>query len=862
MPSGPSERTSTSVSLILLSILTAGLVRAAAPPETVEVRLRPVRWQALPDAVHAVYVGPDQRVWYELFSANPPKDAAELKRRVESQFDRRAPQLDGATPLLFEPGGRVWFRGWGVTQQTIFGYDGKQWTERQLQADHALVANVPNHGRRQEGLSNAFIDGTAFFIDAQGIECFDGRAWTYKEITPKREPWPALPLLVAEMDGKGAIVLMRRGESSVLCRWRGGAWSELPSPGKIGSVRGIAARKDGLWLLEHGGVLRFHPFDPARGVAALLDGLADPDPKARERASAELTAMGPTALPEIEKRLTSADDPEAIRRLQAVAVALRDPKPVRGPGQSLRVGPYTVSGVGSLVALSNGWTYMAALQVAEGDAPPEPGVVFVRPDGTFRAEMGDAALRAWDRSASEARGPIAVGKGRAWLPPSYKEPTGLLLDLETGKTVAELPVVEGYRWLQAAKDDGTLFVSRGATTAASGAIFAFSPSQPDDVSWIDALPHPIAGRGFGIASDGSVFALQAGGAGLVRFDGKQWNKLPAFEKQWRSLGWCLAGAAGQMLFKGDRTCAFLDDQGRIFEEADLAELIKANRDAIVKAFPPSSRGNGCGSWTALTSDSGGNLWLLDELRLRVLVGDRWEDPTLALKAIGSPVGTVRYMSAVGDGGKVYVADFERSGRTCSALGEVRGGAIVFVRAPVASEASLAYLNVREPGGALWVPAAWAWTPAGNGALGSRFPQRVTEKGSVQQVEGLGWPRLADDDGNVWFAAENQYGRFKKFTIWRDGKVTAEVPFSGNERTTRLFADGPGRVIVWTPGGVQRFVARDKDKPADFKPGTAYGVRGIDGFVGVKYSRSGFFVVSAEAGASSHDRKLLLVPVPK
>jgi hypothetical protein len=194
---------------------------------------------------------------------------------------------------------------------------------------------------------------------------------------------------------------------------------------------------------------------------------------------------------------------------------------------------------------------------------------------------------------------------------------------------------------------------------------------------------------------------------------------------------------------------------------------------------------------------------------------------------------------------------------------VRGGVVVFTRAPVTSEPLLAYLNVREPGGALWVPAAWAWRPAAGGALGGRFPQRLTEEGSVRQVEGLGWPRLADDDGNVWFAGGDLYGRFDKLTVWRDGAAAAEVLFSGHDDTTRLFAEGPGRVVAWTSAGVQRFTAADRAKPAEFKAGATFGVRGIEGFVRrVEYSRLGFFVVTAEAGNSGRERKLFVVPMPK
>src|SRR3954453_21052422 len=67
-----------------------------AAKDHVDIALRNVRWQALPDAVHRVYAGPDGRVWYELFCTESPEDSAELRKRVEREFNKPAPQLYGA----------------------------------------------------------------------------------------------------------------------------------------------------------------------------------------------------------------------------------------------------------------------------------------------------------------------------------------------------------------------------------------------------------------------------------------------------------------------------------------------------------------------------------------------------------------------------------------------------------------------------------------------------------------------------------------------------------------------------------------------------------------------------------------------
>src|SRR5205823_2448733 len=97
-------------------------------------------------------------------------------------------QIDGAVPTLFDPAGRVWVRGVGPAESIVLGFDGKTWVEHRLPDGHRLIAGPPNHGSSSPS-ANRVVMGTAFFVESQGIETFDGNAWHYQEMTGR----PNLP---------------------------------------------------------------------------------------------------------------------------------------------------------------------------------------------------------------------------------------------------------------------------------------------------------------------------------------------------------------------------------------------------------------------------------------------------------------------------------------------------------------------------------------------------------------------------------------------------------------------------------------------------------------------------------------------
>src|SRR3954449_1926217 len=91
--------------------------------EHINITIKPERWQALPERVFAVFVGPDQRVWYQLNLPQRRQWTIDwMKRTIEREFNQPSPQIIGARPYLFEKNGRVWFLSLGPC---LLGYDGK-----------------------------------------------------------------------------------------------------------------------------------------------------------------------------------------------------------------------------------------------------------------------------------------------------------------------------------------------------------------------------------------------------------------------------------------------------------------------------------------------------------------------------------------------------------------------------------------------------------------------------------------------------------------------------------------------------------------------------------------------------------------
>jgi hypothetical protein len=447
----------------------AAVARAAppatqpAPPERAPFTPRHVLWQPLPDDVYGIHVAPDDRVWYVYSSNDLPRDSADLRKRVEREFHKPSPQLAGASPLLFEPGGRVWFIGWGVLRQTFFGYDGKTWVEHALRTGHF----PEGEGR--------FAAGMAFFADNLGIECFDGKVWTYQPLKTHAPDQQENPRLEVEPDGKGVVAVVA-GTEPQMWRWRDGRWGRAADPVGLRFVTGLAPTPTGVWTLHHTSGLRFHPYDPKdpATVPNLIGQLSADDAGARDRATAALSGMGDDLIPALERALADERQPARIVRLQTVLANLQGGE---APGPSA-FGECRVKGVRGIAYLRDRTICLAATAITDPDGKAVGPGMILQPAGGGAARVFPGERLAGAFGYGDIYPPLFVGDGsRVWLPRAYKPDKPMaLVDLKTGRTVARVNDPR-FRFFRAARADGTLFVTSGDR---GGPQAIFTPGAPDD----------------------------------------------------------------------------------------------------------------------------------------------------------------------------------------------------------------------------------------------------------------------------------------------------------------------------------------------------------------------------------------------
>lgn len=843
---------------ILAAALPAALPHGASalePTRPVEVRLENVYWQALPDEVIAVFRGPDDRIWYQVFEDSPEPASAEARASIEREFGRPSPHIVGARPALFEPGGRVWFIS--QSAQMLFGYDGKTWIEKPAGDGRSFIGQCPGHQPTRAAGCNAFVGGRAFFPQWGGVAWYDGKTWSY-------QAWPFGDkdtehewVLVPAQDGREAFALVKWGERS-LWRFRDGRWSEqpLPSDDQAGPVEAIApAQGGGVWLMtSHGHLVQpFGNEGTEAAVAPLLRDLASEEWPVRERATAALAAMGPALKPRLEAALAATKDLEVRFRLQDILEGFRA-KPA-----AVVFGEYRVSNVTLLASDQEGGLIVGARAVSKGDGQAKQGVVHVDAKGACRTLLGVKYVDAMQRGAWRGL-PLfwTADRRRLWAPGQHLhlgEPA-VLVDPETGESVDQVPDGRFGR-VHTVAADGTLFVGwhepgRGFTVA------AYKPGAPDTRRLLEAMPFVALG-GWGcaaIADDGAILADVAD-KGISRFDGRQWRLVAGLESQKECRGiW--GGANGSVMADFGDHLALLAD-GKVYTAPDYGRLIEQHDDAFVRAMRGSRTTGFIGDGARWVIDSHANIWLAASGRLAVWSGGRWLDCAAALRRTGSPSGRVWRIAGLGDGGRVFVYD------TCSGdewghsfIGEVRGDEVGFVRTPGSDVLWDVHRGIRDPDGGFWVPSLLRCLGTSGELAFVQTNYRLMEEGIDAEVRGGGPPLLCDRSGNVWLG--NPWtGRPNEFPLWRKGAPPAQVRVPTGNEYTAFLSDRPGSVWAWTQFGVLHLTA-DASRPTEYRVAAVLSPSPVEGEVRwLAYSALGY--LAAIVHTPEGRRRLLLFPLP-
>jgi len=135
------------------------------PPTRIDLQLRKVVRQELPDRVRDVRSGPDGRIWLEVKAAGEQVSLPAARKAVEREYDRDRPQVIGLIIVGWGRDGRIWLyrvRGPMQGRGTLLGYDGEEWVQKKLD-DYLVVQRSP-----------IVLKNHTLFAARGGIPVFDG----------------------------------------------------------------------------------------------------------------------------------------------------------------------------------------------------------------------------------------------------------------------------------------------------------------------------------------------------------------------------------------------------------------------------------------------------------------------------------------------------------------------------------------------------------------------------------------------------------------------------------------------------------------------------------------------------------------
>jgi hypothetical protein len=798
-------------------------------------------------------VGPDGRTWYQ---CNPwavrsrgTRDVttvASVKRQIEKEFHEASPQVENVELVLFEPGGRVWFSFSSTPHMMLLGYDGKNWTDYTiLQGGDLISGHCATRGALLEGRANRFAGGTAWFISFRGVLRFDGQRWQYQKFTDQPDgplgfgsPYPDNAVwLAVSPDGQAAVAYA--GMTRAFWAFQRGKWERfecvlnersrnLGSGLRHVTLHGLVMPDvQSVWALSSTDVLQRISVGtmgkPGPTVNDLIVALKADRFAAREDATRQLQAMGPSIKKALEKALNESTDLEQQSRLKVILSRIRTNEPL---AIETTFGPVRVSRCRQLYEDGTGRVFVTASKINGRDS----GVAILKRDGKATVLTGELLSSAWAMAYGDDRPPIFAPSGdQLWLANRGTSEPPRLLDLKTGAFVDSLHYPEFSR-LHAVSADGRLFVSV-ALPQGLRPIEVFTPGAPDTESPLEVSHIPVLSHLWAITDAGAVWAH--GPDGLTRFDGLQWSSIRPSQKE--HADYLLPGKHDAMLLWSEHS-ATLYDGPRELGTGERFTLLQQHRPRIQKAFGPGdSGGRGLGvraESCGVQVDLAGNTWCWEPSgRLLVEVDSAWSDADEALT--DSHAGHVINAVLVGDGSKLYVRtkDVGRIGGNAF-FAELKNGKPHCVTAPRDVFWFEPPPNLFDRDGGFWIGAS---TVAGQVAY------RLSREGKVNELRNVGLPVLADEAGDVWLC-ESRGPIQDNFRIWRKGQLVQKLVIPKADMKTFLFSDRPGSVYAWTVSGLQHLVA-DGPNFDCYRLHKVYPVEGISGQALSKgYSKHGYLAI--------------------
>ena len=817
-------------------------------------------WQVLPDAVEAVFVGPDDRIWHQLQHPAQREDVQRVRRIIEQQFQANSPQVFGAQPALFERSGRVWFLTHSRT--TLLGYDGREWIEYSAPAGHFFTGNCPNHGRKYRYGWNTEVDGMLFFPDSHGVHVFDGRDWHYQRMVEESVA-RGMPVTVLREPAKASILAVISGSPPALWRWAAREWRAVSL--KSDQVENILpSTGDGVWLLTKNNGMEWLPFaeekPPRETVEDLFARLKSAGgDEERQAIGNEMIRRGALAKPDVERALGRTYDSGVLAQLIHVLEILT------AGGPSVAIGPYEITKAYLLYCDGiTGQCFLRADNVRKEGTPIGKGLLVLNGANGPLFFPREELLQGWLSAYSEASGPIPAADGRGlWFETWGEEKKPRLLDPAAGRIVDAIPV-PGFRWVHAARRDGTVFVGTREPGQSSVVLAAYRPGRKDDRNLLPASACRLRedSGGFCVDSAGAIWAVLDDG-GMRRFDDGQWRPIPelAADSSFRLL---LPGAGRRMIGQSQQGFFYCTPES-FSRHAGFRDLIAAHHEDIARHFTSAAEEARCiGAFvTGVVADKAGNIWLMESRSLSVFREGRWLTAKPALISAGSRIAEVEYLNTVGGRGRVYVSDFMsvHSGGK-SYFGGIENGQPVFAPAPHTCDRREMCLSVRDPQDHLWIAGSIRSSGGTCDCISGQLALRAADAGVVEEIKNAGWAKLCDKAGNVWLG-QIRGGQPGEYRIWRNGRIAGQISVPTADDYSRLISDAPGSVYVWTASGLYHLIAVGSPESTDFKVEGIYTVTDAPGNVEQLFlSDQGWLALATWTDTTPRGRYVCLARLPK
>jgi hypothetical protein len=484
--------------LLSLGLLSFSLVKAEElPPDRLNIALKNARFQALPQEVQRVFVGPNGRTWFNLAEpkndANPAAvdDISAFKKRIIREFTEKSPQFYGAELALFEPGGKVWF--FLPHHCLLLGYDGNEWSEYAIpDSRDRVIGYCPTRGGCTAGRANRFTQDAVWFVCTRSILRFDGKSWSNQPLTDRPQQNPGNTLLAVSPDGR-MLAACQSDVSAPPTYWlfQKGQWfsrqTQADDPHNPGGNRRLAsiALSDAntLWLVYNNGQLECvkiggeEKLEVEKNVSNLILLLADDNFAVRQRASRELMALGPSIKPQLEKTLAEQPDPEVDYRLKLIlqSFLLKPAAPESLPVSEF--GGVRVSFARQLFQDPAGKVGLIAENLQDAQFRQGPGVALL--DDKNQAKViftKDHSFSGFNYQNESL--PIVMDSGRrAWWPRNFVGDAVRLYDFEIDGFIDTAPMPLFGR-IQAVSPEGSVFLVKLAAGNSREPIMVYIPGMP------------------------------------------------------------------------------------------------------------------------------------------------------------------------------------------------------------------------------------------------------------------------------------------------------------------------------------------------------------------------------------------------